>query len=222
MLHSGGEHGARHPGGVGFEEGEELLAADGAEDCAGGFVDEVFGVIDQLFGEGECVGGVAVADEVECGVEGGAAFPDVGGLRELMEDGARLAWGVREVAADDVDRAEVDEVPAVDAVVAAEIKVVQLAAAVRGGLLPRRLLVHDADRAGAGLVDVALEEAFDLVEREVDELLREVEDVALADANEVVACAVLAVAGLEVALDLADFVVGLKRLEALDEVGGGE
>ena len=71
-------------------------------------------------------------DEPEAGVEGGAALPHVLRFRELAEDRARL---VGEVLADDGPGGEVDQVPVVDAVVAAEIEVEEFLAARLGRLL---------------------------------------------------------------------------------------
>lgn len=77
VLHRGGEHGAGHPRCVLVEEGEELAATDGPEDGAGGLLDQVLGVLDELFRDRECGRGLAVADEVERGLERGAALPEV-------------------------------------------------------------------------------------------------------------------------------------------------
>ena len=67
-----------------------------------------------------------------------------------------------------------------------------------------------------------LHQLFDLGGAHVDEGLGEREDVAHAHADECVAVGVLAFAGLEVALDLPQLVVGLEGLELIDEFPCGE
>src|SRR5690606_15379193 len=104
-------------------------------------------------------------------------------------------------------------------VVTAEVEVEELLPPVLARPLPRRLLRHHAEGARAYLVERALEHTLDLVEREIDELLREVEDVTHAHAEEDVALPVLARAGLEVALDLAQLLVRLPLLETANERG---
>jgi hypothetical protein len=131
-----------------------------------------------------------------------------------VEDGAGL---VDEPWADDVPGGEVDEIPIVDAVVTAQIEVVEFLAALLGGGLQRILLGHHTERPDPGLVNVAVDELFDLLERHVGELPGEREDRAHANTDEFVPVAVLALAGLEVALDLAQFLVVLEGEQAPGE-----
>ena len=63
------EHYAGHPCGVPVEEGVEggTVGVGGAEHPAGGFVDQVLGVVEQQFGDGEGVVELAAPDEGEGG-----------------------------------------------------------------------------------------------------------------------------------------------------------
>jgi hypothetical protein len=152
-------------------------------------------VVEQHLGDPEGVVHVALPDEEVGADDGGAPFPHVLRARQLVEDVARF---VGQVAADYVRAGHIDQVPVVDPVRAPHVEVEQfLLAAFRHPLAPD-LLVHDAEAAGAHLVDRALEQLLDLVGGHPDELLGEREDLPHAHADELVALALLPLAQLEV------------------------
>ena len=70
-------------------------------------------------------------------------------------------------------------------------------------------------------MDWAFEQRFDPGGRQLDEFLRQREDLAHADADEHIAFAVLTFPALEIALDLAQFLIGLVLFQPLDECGRG-
>jgi hypothetical protein len=113
--------------------------------------------------------------------------------------------------------AQVDEIPVVDAVVTHQIEIVELTPPHLAGFAGCRFLRHDRDGPSPRLVNVAFEELLDLCDRHVDMRLGEVEDGAHAHADEAIARAIVAGAGLEVAPYLFQFLVGLVRPECRDE-----
>jgi hypothetical protein len=82
------------------------------------------------------------------------------------------------------------------------VEVEQLLPAAFGGPLTPPLLVHDAHRADTRLVSRAPEQLLDLLGRHLYEPLGEREDLPHAHPYELVAIAILAIAGLEVSLVL--------------------
>lgn len=87
-----------------------------------------------------------------------AAFPQVLRDREFVQNVTRL---VSEIFADDVVCGEIDEIPIVDAVVAANIEVVKLLETFLGAFLALCRLAHDAQSTDADLMDRAFHELFD-------------------------------------------------------------
>src|SRR5918994_1407519 len=217
MLYGVAEHRARHRRGVSVEEGSQspaVLLARLAQPAAGGLVDQILLVVEQHLGDPEGVVHIAVPDEEVGADDGGAAFPHVLGARQLVEDLARF---VGQVAADDVRAGHVDQVPVVDPVRASQVEVEQLLPAAFWRPFASGLLVHDAEAAGAHLVDRALEQLLDLVRRHLDELLGEREDLPHAHADELVALAVLSLAQLEVPPVLLALLRRTVRVQPLDE-----
>jgi hypothetical protein len=117
---------------------------------------------------------------------------------------------------------EVDEVPVVDPVDAASVQLVELTSALVGGPLATGLLVHDRQRTGAHLVDVAVEQVLDLARCHLDEVLREGEHVTHPHPHEHIALAVLPGPRLEVALDLVPLGIRPVGLQLFDEPGRGQ
>ena len=109
---------------VGGEEvldGFWVVGGEGAEGPGEGFDDHVVAVVGQEVADGEGAGGVAVAAaglgvEADRGDEGGAAPPTIGGpgpaMHIVIADLPIHPSGAGEIAAEDVDRGPVVDVPA--------------------------------------------------------------------------------------------------------------
>ena len=136
--------------------------------------------MDQRLGDPIRVVELAAPDEREGAEDGRPPLHRLRRARQTIEDVPRL---VDEVHAHDVDRAAIDEIPRVDPVVSPDVQVEQLAPPVGRRLLAARLPVHDADRADADGVIVALEQPLDLGGRHGLELERQLEDLAHADSG---------------------------------------
>jgi hypothetical protein len=182
-------------------------------------LDQGLAIVDQAAGDPERVVELTTPDEGIGCEHGGAPLPHVLRLREPVQDGARF---VDEPGADDMIGREIDQIPIVDAVMAAKVELIELAAPRLVGRLQGVLLGHDRQGTDAQLVNVAVEQRLDAGRRQRDELLGQREDRAHAHADESVAVAVFAFARLEVALDLAQFIVGLKGEQTVGEGAGGE
>ena len=161
-----------------IEEVEQVIGvplAGLAHPSADGLLDQIVIIVDQHLGDRERLRGVALSDEVIRGDDGGSALTHLLGPSQLVEDVARL---VEQVAADDVRRAPIHQVPRVDPVVPTDVEIEQLFATLRCRARAAGLEVHDADRPDAGLVDRAVEQDLHLVQRHVGERLRQREDIA--------------------------------------------
>src|SRR5687768_10753621 len=115
----------------------------------------------QHLGQQERIVQVALAQEVGgCG-DGGAASPGVRRRGELAED---VTGFVCQVAADDIRRRQVDQVPVVDAIETANVEVEQVFAPRVWYAFGPRLLVHDAHRADTRVVEGAIKQLLNLIE----------------------------------------------------------
>ena len=64
---------------------------------------------------------------------------------------------VEQVAADDMNRTDVNQIPVVDAVVSPEIEILELFSSFRRGLLTACLLIHDAACTRSNFMDHTFE-----------------------------------------------------------------
>ncbi len=94
----------------GFELGGRFLH-DFTEHPAGGFMDEVVGVIEEELSDSEGIGEVVLAYESVSGDDGDAAFPEGGATGELVKD---IAGFMEEELADDIACGEINDVPVID------------------------------------------------------------------------------------------------------------
>lgn len=162
------EHCAGHRGRVAVEEGEELreaaVLADFAEHPAGGFVDEVVGMVEKALGDAERGGVDSRTDEAPVGHDPYPLMPEPavhGG--ELVEEGYFV--GVEcEPVAEDFRGYHVDEVPVVSAVDDGKVVVdnhpepAEVAA-----LLEAVVDFYEEEKSGeAGLVVLGIEEWLDV------------------------------------------------------------
>ena len=133
VLDRGAQRHPRHRRGAALDEVGEPLGvevAGRAQHPAQGLLHERLGIVGERLGERERVVDLAALQERERRHERRASLGPEPGCRE---PGERRAVAVEQIAADDVARREVDEVPLVDAVVAAQVEVVELGAPLGGG-----------------------------------------------------------------------------------------
>src|SRR5689334_8452477 len=89
-----------------------------AEHPTGSFVNEVFVVAEQQLGDLVSVVQLTSTNEISSADDRRAALPHVLRTRELVKN---LAWLVEQVAADDMNRTDVNQIPVVNAVMSPEI-----------------------------------------------------------------------------------------------------
>src|SRR6185369_7082535 len=107
---------------------------------AGSFVYQIFLIAEQQLGNLVGVVQLTLANKVRCADNRRASLPHVLRTRKFVKNPARL---VEQVAADDMNGTDVNQIPVVDAVVSPEIEIVELFPLFRSGLPAARLLVHD-------------------------------------------------------------------------------
>src|SRR6185369_16597158 len=121
---------------------------------AGSFVYQIFLIAEQQLGNLVGVVQLTLANKVRCADNRRASLPHVLRTRKFVKNLARL---VEQVAADDMNGTDVNQIPVVDAVVSLEIKVVEFFSSLRRSLFTARLLVHDAAPACAHFMNFAFE-----------------------------------------------------------------
>ena len=152
VLDRGPERDPRHRRRVPFDELREPRPVDvagGAKHPAECLLHERLGVVRELLGERVRVVELAEPQEREGRDECGATLGPEAGCREPAE---RRTVAGNQVRADDITRGEVDEVPLVDAIVPAEVQLVQLGAPLLRRLPVGGRLAHDAAGERAHLV----------------------------------------------------------------------
>src|SRR6218665_3601568 len=117
---------------------------------------------------------------------------------------------------------EIDQVPVVDPVVPPHVELVEFRLAGLARPLLPILVGHQPHGPGPCLMDVAFHQPLDLGRRHVDEFPGQVEHQPHAHADEAVALAILALAELEVAMDLFELLVRLQTVQPGDETLCGE
>ena len=184
VLDGSAQRGARHRRGARLDERDQARRVDVAgrtQHPAQRLLHERLGIVGERLGEGVRIVELASLQEREGRHERGAPLGPEIGCREPRQ---RRAVAVDQIAADDVTRGEVDEVPLVDAVVAAQVQLVELGSAIAGRAAVRRRLAHDAARERAHLVRRLFEQRLELSDGQVECGLGELEHGAHAHADE--------------------------------------
>src|SRR5215813_6004172 len=175
-------------------------------------------VVKQHFGDFKSISDGACSNKIVGADNGSAAFPHIFRSRQLVQNIARF---IKQVAANDIWGATINQIPIVDSIVAPDIKIEQLLSALLAYFFATSLPIHNTNRAHPYLMNRAFEQFLDFDGRHFNELFGKREDLPHAHANELIAFAVLAGAGFEVALNLLQFFRRTVRFQLLDKLRGG-